>query len=429
MCWAQHVGDPAAYAAEYMDPVHGLSVDDLVELTLERNPELLALKQKAAETKGLLKQAGLKPNPEISTSISNGSILNSPGEQEYSVAYTHIFELGGKRDRRMEVASLEAEIAGYEIADREREFIAETKTAIVETFVAIRNRKVLQQNFGLIQKTNEATMQRVKEGESPALEQGLSSMELNRIKADLALSASQVQAQISRLKTLYAAGPDEALLLKGDWQFEEPVIDLQGFLERALLNRPDLMAARLREKAAEASISLTKAEAVSDLNAFAGYSYTTSQFDQLGLNESGAPVPLKDKDNGISVGLSFNLPFHNPNEGNIEAAAARSEAARLSARGLEKQIDMEVRAAVGRYAGALEAVRILKESVVPQSEKNLEIVRGTYELGELRFLDLIQEQRRALEIQNSYTEALKGYWLSVIQLENEIGSPLTVKER
>jgi cobalt-zinc-cadmium efflux system outer membrane protein len=421
ICWAQQVDDPGVAfetGAEYLDTVNGLSVEDVVKLALERNADLLAFKQRAVERQGLLKQAGLKPNPEFSTSITGGSILNSPGEREYSIAYTHIFELGGKRSRRIELASLEADIAGYEIADRERQLVADTKTAYVEALAAIRNVNALQQTLDLIEKTNEVTAQRVKEGEAPALEQGLSTVELNRAKADLALATSEAEAQIYSLKTLLASDPQENLLLKGEWRFEETDVDIQGVLEKALLNRPDLLAARLQEKAAEAQIDLTKAEAVSDLNGFAGYAHTASQFDQLGLNEAGSRVPLTDQDNTISVGISFNLPLRNRNQGNIHAAIARREAARLKTKGLELRIDQEVRSAVSGYKAAGEAVRILKTIVVPQSEKNLEVVRTSYELGELRFLDLIQEQRRALEMQNAYTGALKAYLLSLVQLEN-----------
>ena len=429
--WSQSVSGSVSYVSQtaYLDPVNGLSIDDVVKFALERNQDLLALKQRLAETQGLLKQAGLRPNPNLSASITDGSIVGSDGEREYSIDYTHTFEMGGKRDKRIQLSSIENKLARYEIAEKERELIADTKTAYVEALTTIRKLKVLQQTFDLIQKTNDVTIQRVKEGEAPALEQGLSTMELNRIQADLALEASTAQSQMLNLKTLYAADLDEKLLLKGDWQFADPNVDLQALVQQALTNRPDMLAAGLQEQALDAQINLTKAEGVSDLNAFAGYSHSHSQFDQFGLDENGMPVPLIDRDNTLSAGISLNLPFFNRNQGNYQAAVARKEAARLRTKSLEKRIEQEVRSVVTVYTAAMNAVQALGGTVVPQSEKNLEIVRASYELGELRFLDLIQEQRRALEIQNSYADAMKTYFLSAVQLENKTGLRLVGKEQ
>ncbi len=412
----------------YLDPAHGSTQDDLVKLALERNPNFLAFRLKSEEAQGSLKQAGLSPNPDFSISITNGSILNSPGEEEYSFTYSHPIELGGKRDHRVEVAELGREIARYEIANRQRELIAEIKTAYVEALAAIRNLKVLQQTYDLIEKTHEMTIQRVKEGESPSVEQGLSDAELGRLKASVVLASSQVESKILELKTVAGIPPEEALSLKGEDDIQEPVVDVAELLQKALTNRPDLLTTKLEEQSAEANISLAKAEGVSDLNAFAGYSYSTSRFDQFGLDENGAVVPLSDRDNTISAGISIQLPFSNRNQGTIQAAIARKEAAMLKIKAVQRLIEQEVRSAVYSYNAAREAVHILKTTVVPQSERNLEVIRASYELGEIRFLDLIQEQRRALEIHTSFADAWKAYELSLIQLENKTGVRLAGAE-
>ena len=413
---------------EYINSISGLSSGDLVKLTLERNPQILAIRQRLTETQGLLKQAALSPNPDLSFSITDGSILNSPGEREYSVSYVHTFELGGKRTRRVDVAAFEVQSARYEIANQQRELVADVKTAYAEALAAIRNLEVLRQTLDLIQKINEITIQRVREGESPTLEEGLSTVELNRVKAEFPLISSQVQSKISELKLVSGINADQALLLKTEFSFEDSRIDSRDLLMKALESRPDLQAARLQEKKAESEIALAKAEAISNVNGLASYTRSLTQFDQFGLDDTRQLVPLKDRDNTISAGISINLPFRNRNQGNIQAAISRKETARLRTQALEKSIGQEVASAVITYKAALEALRIFSNNILPQSSKNLEVVRASYELGELRFLDLIQEQRRAFEIQNAYTDVLKTYYLSIIQLEKATGVPLAGQE-
>ncbi len=64
------------------------SLEQLVEHALRRNPDLVAARQRLAETQGLLRQAGLRPNPAIDFSVANGDVLNSRGERQFEVGYS-----------------------------------------------------------------------------------------------------------------------------------------------------------------------------------------------------------------------------------------------------------------------------------------------------------------------------------------------------
>jgi len=49
-----------------------------------------------------------------------------------------------------------------------------------------------------------------------------------------------------------------------------------------------------------------------------------------------------------------------------------------------------------------------------QASQNLDVIRKTYELGRTQLLDVIAEQRRFIEIETGYTEALnRSYQASV----------------
>ena len=109
-----------AYSQGQDSPASADSLQQLVEQALRRNPDLLAARQRLAEAQGLLRQAGIRPNPAIDVSVANGDILASRGERQFEVGYSHIFELGGKRARRVDVAQIQASLSGLEIANRER---------------------------------------------------------------------------------------------------------------------------------------------------------------------------------------------------------------------------------------------------------------------------------------------------------------------
>jgi outer membrane protein, heavy metal efflux system len=67
---------------------------------------------------------------------------------------------------------------------------------------------------------------------------------------------------------------------------------------------------------------------------------------------------------------------------------------------------------------------VFDQGVVQQSQENLRIVRGAYELGELRLLDVINEQRRLLETQRAYTDLLRDTNIAIAELERAVGAPV-----
>lgn len=399
----------------------GLAVDELIQRALVRNAELLAARQRATEAQGVLFQAGFRPNPGFEVSVTNGSILGSQGERELTLGYAHTFELGGKRERRLEVAQLGAELAQLEIADRERHLTADIKARYGEALAAARNLETVVQLLELSRQGYQITVARVREGESAPIEAGLFQVELGRIESERLLVENQMARAILELKTLAGMNPDEPLRLTGDLRMPPITISLAEAIERALAERPDLKAARLEEKLAEAELQLARAEAIPDVIGFARYTRATSRLDQLGINRVGALVPIRDTDNLLTAGVSITLPVRNRNQGNIQAALARREAARLRRQFIEQVVRREVNAAYNRYETARQALEIFDQRVIAQAQDNLRIIRAAYDLGELRVFDVINEQRRLIDTQKAYTEVLKEYYLALVELERAVG--------
>jgi cobalt-zinc-cadmium efflux system outer membrane protein len=56
------------------------------------------------------------------------------------------------------------------------------------------------------------------------------------------------------------------------------------------------------------------------------------------------------------------------------------------------------------------------------ARQNLEVVRQTYTLGRVTVLDVIAEQRRYIDVETGYTEALKHVYDAVVDLERAVGT-------
>jgi cobalt-zinc-cadmium efflux system outer membrane protein len=409
----------------YVNADSGVPVDKLVDLALARNADLQAARQRTLEAQGLLLQSGFRPNPTLEVSIANGALLRSPGEREYTLGYAHVFELGGKRDRRVEASRLGADLARLSIADRERQLKADVKTQFGEALAAVRNLESAERLLELNQQSLRIAAARTKEGEGAPLEQALIRVEVNRMLSDRLLFANQVERALLGLRTLTGMRLDEPLQLSGGLAAQGVTIQLAQALDRALGQRPDLKAAKLEENLGDAEVQLAKTEAVPNLVASGRYSRVSARFDQFGLAGAGGPVvPLRDSDNLLTAAVSITLPTRNRNQGNIQAAVARRQAARLRAEFLQQVVRREVEAAYSRYETTRGALQLFDKGVVQQSEENVRVLRAAYDLGEIRLLDVINEQRRLVDTQKTYSEILKESYLALVDLERAVGAPL-----
>jgi cobalt-zinc-cadmium efflux system outer membrane protein len=84
----------------------------------------------------------------------------------------------------------------------------------------------------------------------------------------------------------------------------------------------------------------------------------------------------------------------------------------------------EVSTAFRRYQTARQALAIFDEGVIRQSQENVRILRAAYQLGEIRLMDVINEQRRLVDTQRAYTELLKEARLAEVELERAVGAPI-----
>jgi cobalt-zinc-cadmium efflux system outer membrane protein len=396
-------------------------LERFVESALQHNADILAARQRQQEATGVLRQAGLRPNPALDVEVSNGAILGSRGEHDFSVEYAHTFETGNKRKFRIAAAEPGRELARLEAADRERRIRGEVGQAYVEALAAHRSLEVFERLAALNQQCLRVAQARVDQGEAAPVERGLLQAEFSRIETDrLRVEADSSRALLA-LKNLAGMPLDTEVLLDGDLNTRATDFTLTALLERALADRPDLRAVRAEEEMREAELQLAHAERIPNVVGYVRYAYKAARFDQVGVNSSGLSVPLADHDNVLSGGISLDLMTRNRNQGVIEAAMARVATAKYHTASVTQLIEREVRTAVQRYEAARRAVGIFDTSLLSQSQDNLNAVRAAYEAGELRVFDLLFEQRRLVETQRAYVDAVKEFRLSRVELERAVG--------
>lgn len=414
----------SASAPDQFVDASGVDLSELVTLALARNGGLNAARQRLLEAQGLLRQAGFRPNPVFETEFTGGGLTGSPGEREMSLGYAHTFELGGKRSRRVDVASRDVDIARFDILDSERQLRAEVQEQYIGAMSAIRNFEAVARQGEVAQQGYTVTRQRVEAGESPRVEEMVLRADVGRLEAERLLLEGEVQQALLALRVVAGFEISAALRLRPDGDRLPITMTRDEAIALGLSSRPDLAALRADEQRAQAAVALVRAERTPDLSALFRFTDARSQFDQRGFDSFGALTQIRDHDRTLTGGISLSLPFMHRNQGSVQASMARHTAATMRREYQERFVRVEIAGAYTRYVAARRATEVFEQAVIGPSQESVTILRASYAAGEVQLFDVVAEQRRLIDTQKAYTEAIRQEALARVSLERAVGGPL-----
>lgn len=314
----------------------------------------------------------------------------------------------------MEVAAGGIRTADFERMERERQVRGEVEAKFGEVLAALRNMQVIEDLLKLNQDALGLMRARADQGAAPPLDANLLQVEVNRIDSRRVDFEATLGVSLLELKSLIGMKAEEQLQLRGALESQPLELTRDAAIQRALATRPDLLAARAAEEVASAKLKQAQTEGRADASVSANYQRMDSSFDLNGLNDAGQVRPIQGVFHSIGAGVSITLPVRNRNEGTIQTAVAQVEEARRRREYMELIVTREVLAAFLMEAKAKESLEIYSRGVRDQASQNLDVIRKTYELGRTQLLDVIAEQRRFIEVETGYTEALnRSYQASV----------------
>ncbi len=411
--------------SRYYDSGAGMSADEAVACALAHNGELAAVRSEVEAARGLVQQASLRPNPQLD--IERKEQING-ADNDTMVGAMLPLELGGRRSARVLVAQRELELKERLLADKERLLAAEVRVKFGEALGELLKLGFTEDLLSTTDQGYRLVAARVAEGRTAPLEQNMVLVEVNRIRSMRESGEGKVEVAMLELRNLIGMRPEEPLRLRGNLDHSiEPVPSVVVATELALRERPDLQVTRALENLAEARIAQARSEGRLDASLTGKYELMNFGFPQRGFDSTGQLVPIQGRFHSLAVGVTLDLPIRNRNQGAIAAAVAEKSAATQRAEFAELTVRREVASALARYQSAARAAEIYRVGVQGQANANLDVVRQTYELGSKTLLDVIAEQRRFIETQTGYIEALVNTYQARVEIERATASPKLIK--
>jgi cobalt-zinc-cadmium efflux system outer membrane protein len=408
-------------AAQYVNEQTGVSLDAAISRALENEPSLRAARAEVSVARGLREQAALRPNPTLSFERRDEP-AGTDAQTSVSIEWPlDLFRKGG----RIETADRELEASQFAASDRERVLAVEVRMQYGAAAAAIRSLAVADDLVAAARRQLELLRARVQEGATPPLERDLLDVEVRRIETERLLAAGRADAALVQLKRLLGLSPDQPLVLRDSLerlvQASQHPVPVSPSDAASRPQRPDVLEAASRVRVAEARERQARREGRVDVSLFGAYMRMDAGFPQQGFGTAGQLERVRGLFHYVAGGAMVMVPILNRNQGHVAAAQAersvaeaRREAAELAARAevAEAQArDQQAQRAVGLYAGAARGL----------ARQNLDVVAQTFELGRATVFDMLAEQRRYLEVEQSYTNALREAWEARVALKRAIG--------
>ena len=399
---AAPAAEPVAPGASSTVATNTLTLVGAIRLALENNPELRASLGRVDAAAGRAHQAKLWSNPELSLNAedwpANGRGGYSDSKQTVGLAQTIPFPGKKKLDRQLGVSDLRfSEVA---LSLRRVELVRDVKIAFYQVLAAERLVEVAAELVRVAESSAATAKKRVAAGAASDQEQ---------LRAEIPME--QARTGLSGFQhDLVAARQTLALLLGQPALSEVPLTGaLAETVTSALLGQrpeqwldrhPNVVAVKTSRKRAELELRRARLEPYPDVR----------------VGVSGGRVGETDQ-SIIQLGFSVPLPIIDRSKGKKQEAQANVRIAEADQVAIEQRLVRAWATANQRYRTAIEQVASYRERILPTAAEALRLVQTGFEQGKFGFIDLLDTQRTAAEVQLTYQHKLLE--LNVAQAELE----------
>jgi outer membrane protein, heavy metal efflux system len=402
----------SAPSAVYLDAQSAapLTLDTVLALAAQQHPLLDAARARVTAARGVRGTAGALPNPVFNYWTESAPFpFQSPraGLDRETQTYANIpleflyQRASGVRGadagvaaatadlaRAQQTVSLEAARAFYRVAEAQ---------VRVDAMLDVRARLVELVTYNEL---------RVREGRTAEVDLIRTQVELDRVDASVALNAVELTRAQATLTPYLGANRFrvDSLRVAIDASAASPsaLVSLDALLAIARGARQDLIAARARVTAAQASTGLQRALTLRTLNATFGSKRT------LGVTS-------------MIAGFTVPLPIFDRNRGAIQEATGLQQATAADLAWVERRVDAEVQSAYAAATSLAAQTSRLRGRMLERAEESRRIALAAYQEGAVSLLQVLDASRTLADARLAYYRLLFAERESQLELRAAIG--------
>lgn len=394
----------------------GTSLESLLVLAKERNPEYAAMRHEVTAATERVIPAGALMSPRFKMELED---ITKSGEQspEFlpsdvgSTRYTLSQDLpwAGKRDLKREIASQDTQAAQGRVQQTWVELAARVKTVFAQRYLIKATERLVSENLDLMLQLEKGMLVRYAGGLAAQQDITRIHVEHTGMRAELVALAGEWRQTQSRLNSLLARPVNASLAAPVALRpLPEPsTLDFNTLSERLRQTNPALAVESARVRSAEKSRDLTYK------NRYPDFTVGVSAMQrQSTVNEWG-------------VMLELNIPIQLDA---LRAQERESEAMLATAQSRQEAATNQVLADLSENLTALEIARqtehLMTYSLLPQADLTWRAAQAGYENGKADFASLLDAQRQIRQARLGQLKAQVEAQMRLAEIEKLLGADL-----
>lgn len=382
------------------------TINDLISISLESSPQVLAARDQAKAIKGQLSIAKAIPNPEFE--LGTGQQRSATGPLTVgnvsSWAVTQPLDMPYTRFPRVNAAEANLRAAEATRIAFEVETISKVQQRFYELMRREAEQKAAEEDMSLTKQIRDRMQIRYDVGETARFE--LIRVQTEFLNAQIAAESSKLRVEQARSQLRQVVGhqlPANYTVVAEQPKLEE-LPSLNQLLHEVQSQSPELQKAKAEVEASESKLSFEK----------------NSRLPRLAIKASQYNDPnFTDR----LYGLQVSIPIWDFRGGQIAEAEANASKAKNQLNAQSQSLDQQIETAYKLYQMTSYQVKVLSKDVVELASSARRIAEVSYRYGERGMLEYLDAQRTFRAARNDLIKARFDLASVVTEIQRLRASP------
>jgi len=418
-----------------------LDLNSIIEEALSNNPELKGAQAKADAYRERPAQAASLEDPRISLGVQNIATddfdFNSIDMTMKVIELSQEVPLPGILSLKKEVALHEAHAMEKKAKEVEFSLIKKVKQAYYDLYYLTNAIAVAGENKDLLEKFVAITETRYAVGKGIQQDVLKAQVELSKIIEKLIDFEQKKASTAAELRALLNRPPEAAIPNPPDIEKTPFAYSMEELQNIAMECNPALNDLQSILKSRESEYKLAQKEYFPSLMFTAAYGQRedakkSGSMMATGYTMGGEPVevslPGEDRDRSdtfsFMVGFTVPLWFHSKQSRKVKETLALMEETKSHQQAMKNEIFFGITDICERERRGSKLIDLYKNNIIPQARASLDSAMAGYEVGNVDFMALIDNQITLFDYQLSYHEVLADYEKDLAKIESVVGRRL-----
>ena len=334
------------------------------------------------------------------------------GQQELILSASQKFHWFGKLDTRAGVAEAQTNVARAQLAAAELATIAKVKRAYYELYFIQQAISVTQAEQKLLGEIRDVADTRYRAAQTSQQDVLRADLEISNVEHELIRLRQQLASGQARLARVLHVAPHSNLLAHNQLSSEQAPRDLERLQQLAVAARPELHAQLAAIQRDRQAVELARLDYKPDM---------TLGFAWIDVSNAGIS-PVTNGRDAFLLTAGVNLPIYKKR---LDSSVRSAEAKAVStAREYDAIRDGTLESVTDLFAQARSQQDLLvlfDEDILPKARQTLDVSSRAYNVGQVDFLQLIDNWRQLLRYEVNYRRLEASLRQTIAELERVVG--------